>query len=166
MVDIIYNFISNVRMTDNKFIPDTPQKLISHIESHENSIINTDQLKSSLLRNGIFNVYTYLYNVHSDINFNYSLRKMGKSEYNILLTPKNTKLDLSPLNIDQLHDNFKKLPESDKILNEFNKYLRYLKWQKSSIDDNEEFPKGGIWKIIHIDYPKLHNDKEIFVNIN
>jgi hypothetical protein len=153
------------------FVSCEPRILVTQIEYHKNIVQNSEQLVDDLKRTGMFNAFTYLKNMYQDRNYNYSLIPDGHSDngtvkYLLLLNNKNKYLDLSPINKDQLHDNFKNLPEADGILFTFNKYLRYIKWQIYGTNDGNEFHESGIWKVIHEAYPLSYNDKEIYINIS
>lgn len=173
-------FLNNVGFIQSRldpiFIPSAPQNLIPQIENNENIILNAEELKQSLKRTGKFNVFTYLNHIHSDRNYNNSLTYKSldgsryatnrKTRYYITRNLKNKdNEDLSAIDISQLHKNFQELPESDKILSEYNTYLRFIKWQRYGIDINNEFSGGGLYRLIITDYPIKFNDQIIYVDI-
>ena len=173
--ELFNNFNLFQSRIDPIFIPDTPQNLILQIQDNENVISNAEELINSLKRTGTFNVFTYLDHVYLDKNYNFSLTSKsltgvryitdGKITYYITTSLKNTR-DLSPIDINQLHKNFIELPESDKILSKYNDYLRYIKWQNDGIDEKNEFPKGGLYRLIDgLLYPDQYNGKIIYVDI-
>ena len=151
---------------DPVFVGGTPQNLMTEIENYKNEIFNIEEIENSLVRIGTFNAFTYLNNINLDKNYNYSLlsgvKYNGKTRYDIVMRGKN---DFSPIDMNQLHENFKQLPESTEILDKYNAYLRFIKYQNDGIDKNNEFPKGGLFKLIQTFYPLKYNGKVINVDI-